>query len=157
MINIVKAFYTESPAINAFRGAFWYLVIDKRPYYVYSTRELKEEEKMHWERHKRQYLYWSKRTPFLSSFVHDPNSKDAFGGSPVTIRVREGGTKTFKGDLWSAGQSLVNPNCMSVGAATKKQLEKCYVFFGSYIDKDFFANWLDNNPDKVFKYERNAL
>lgn len=157
MSKILKAFYIESKAVNAFRNAFWYLIVDSEPNFVYNSRLLTKEEKYKWEVNKRQFLYWAKDDPFFSSFVHELGSKGAFADREMTLTMQNGTKETFVGDLWSSGQNIVNPNSAGVGAATVEQLKEYYVFYSHYIDAEYFAKWLVKNPDKVFKYERGAL
>lgn len=154
---ILKAFKNQSSAVNAYRGAFWFLVLDKMPQFTYASRLLEDDEKMSYERHKPQRLYYSTRSPFVSTYVHDPGSKGAFGGGEVKLKMNDGSTQTFKGDLWSSGQGLVDKDVFSVGINTRSKLKGCYVYMASYIDLDYFGEWLDNNPNKIFEYERGAL
>lgn len=157
MSNILKAFRVDSDAVNAFEGAFWYLILDKNPEKRHRVRKLNDEEIPRYEHLRQQYLYWVNDFPFVQSYVHQLGSKDAFGGAKVTLKMRDGSTKEFKGDLWSAAQWLVNPNIFGVGVATRRDLKECYVFHSMYIDKDYFSKWIEDNPDKVEKYERGKL
>lgn len=157
MTKILKAFYTKSQAVNGFRGGFWYLIIDRKPGFCYSKRLVESYEQNSWERDRSQFLYYSQRFPFVSSYIHSPGTKDAFGGREIHLSMRNGEKKVFKGDLWDSGQRMINPNLVDVGAATEKQLKKCYVYFSNHIDKDYFIKWLDENPDKVFEYKDNQF
>lgn len=157
MSKILKAFKSESTASNAFRGAFWYLIIDREPRFSYAMREIRDDEKASYERHKTEYLYYSTRKPFISTFVHSLGTKDAFGGAKITLPLTNGESKEFRGDLWSASQWLLNDNVFGVGISTRRALKKCYVFHSSYIDKDILGKWLDENPDKIETYGTGKL
>lgn len=156
-MKILKAFYVESKAVNAFRGGFWYLITDRTPRHRYSERVILDDEKASYERGRRQVLYYSTVKPFVNSYVQSSGTKGAFGGGTVRIAMKDGRVEEFKGDLWDAGQHLVNQNLFSLGVSTRTRLKKCYVFNSQYIDKDYFGKWLDENPDKIEQYERGKL
>jgi hypothetical protein len=152
MSAINKAFY-----IDSYGNRHWYLMLDEYPDYRYEARRVEPHELRH-GRPNGETLYWAEVGPFVTSYVHSPGSRDAFGGSEITVPMKDGSARTFKGDLWSSGQWLANPNSKGVAIASVEQLTKCYVFFGgSHIDNDFFERWLDENPDKIAPYERGRV
>jgi hypothetical protein len=150
--DIVKAFYNDS-----YGHRHWYLLLDEYPDYRYESRPV-EPDAVSYIRPQNETLYWAEVGPFVKSYVHSPGSSNAFGGREINIPMKDGTTRTFKGDLWDSGQWLANPNSKGVGIGSVEQLTKCYVFFGgSHIDNDFFERWLDENPDKIAPYKQGAL
>lgn len=152
MSEINKAFY-----IDSYGNRQWYLVLDEYPDYRYESRPVEPHEVLYGRSHG-ETLYWAAVGPFVKSYVHSPGSSNAFCGREIVVSMKDGTTRTFKGDLWDSGQWLANPNSQGVGIASVEQLTKCYVFFGgSHIDSDFFERWLDENADKIAPYERGRV
>lgn len=156
MSKIIKAFRQDSNASNVFRGAHWFVIVDRYPRFVMASRKLRDDEIPRYDRQRNKTLYYSVRNGFVRSYVHSPGTSGAFGGGKIVIKTTCG-DREFSGDLWSAGQGNLGRKVVPVGLSTRRRLKSCYVYYGEYIDEEVLGKWLDENPNKIESYGRGKL
>lgn len=82
---------------------------------------------------------------------------DAFAGREFVINLTDGTTRTCKGNYWEVCP-VCDEELITVGVATIKDLQRCYVFTSGCIKKSVIENWLSKNKPKTdYDFYRNFL
>ncbi len=69
----------------------------------------------------------------------------AFAGSQFNIPLADGGVESAYGQWWDGIPSDYSGLLDSLGISTIEDLDRCYVFRSSYVDKQLVSDWLSKN------------
>ena len=102
---------------------------------------------------------FDKSKTLFSFFAFDPTMDNAFGGREITVNMLDGSQKKIK-DFWWNGtnrciEDYIKKNNLFLileAANSKKNMMKCFVFFGFEVDRDKFHKLVNEYTDKVYKY-----
>jgi hypothetical protein len=102
------------------------------------------------------YIGTDKTKTFFRCKKLEKGTSGAFGGRSITIKMKNGSEKTFKGNLWDGGyqdaKKILNIKLMKIGAESIEGLKDCYVFGGYHINGNRLKELLDNYDGKVWEY-----
>lgn len=126
------------------------IVVDRKPEYVY-TKTGKQ-------------LIANDSGFYSKMYIDGASPGQAFGGSKFDIKLDTGELFHCNGQVWDgtpwphmmAGQPILETEpTSSVGVATVDDLEKCYVFCGSYASIAMINDWLSKNEPSYdyYKYD----
>ena len=95
---------------------------------------------------------------FYSTYFYDAPSKNwrAFAGRTFDIPMKDGTIIKANGQWWDGQHQQNAPEpIVDIGAATIKELEKCYVFCSGHTSKAKFDKWMaENEPSTDYwKYD----
>jgi len=78
----------------------------------------------------------------------------AFGGRELQLKMKDGSVNTIKDHWWDRGYCRSHGECLSIGAATLEESQKCYVYYGMNINKAVFENMLNDyfSREKLYDY-----
>lgn len=83
----------------------------------------------------------------------------AFGGRKFDIPLKSGEIEKAQGQWWNCLPHEYKDAVYTLGVATVKELEKCYVFYSMKVKKELVDTWLLNNKPSTnyYKYSKKSL
>ena len=82
----------------------------------------------------------------------------AFAGRKFDILMKDGSVINATGQYWDGVPESYSGLLRSIGRASIEELDRCYVFSSSMVDKEIVNNWLSNNePSNNYnKYDKRS-
>lgn len=97
---------------------------------------------------------------FFYFYKHEKPSRNfqAFAGRKFDIPLKDGGVVKACGQWWSCAPDDYSELTYSIGVAAVDELNACYVFRSTYVDKKIVDDWLSKNEpsNNYYKYEKKS-
>lgn len=123
----------------------YYVVVSRSLKYLYARTP---NEQQHYYRGPVSSSRFTGKDGGFYNFLAGTGAKgDAFAGRTFDIQLDDGTKFHCLGDVWSVGPPP-GLDTVSVGAASQEQLNDCYCFIGSHVERSLLNAWLANNKPK---------
>jgi hypothetical protein len=122
-------------------------VINRKPKYIYQKENIKGELLLH-----------AVDGGFVHCYKYEKpmGSSIAFAGRKFNLPLIDGGVEKCYGQWWDGGQSTLmdamGTKMCPVTLGTIEELKRCYVYYGSWMEKEALIKMRDEYTGQVYKY-----
>lgn len=89
-----------------------------------------------------------------SRFLERRYYDSAFGGAEIELKMKDGSLKKIKDYWFDNGSYAEHGEFVNIGVGTVDELQKCYVYSGYNINKEFFEKMVNEylTREKLYEY-----